>query len=257
MQELEVRVNHSLAMTLPLDTFRDLSNFLASFSSAPDICRLPDLLDSQMQTLVDLVLTKMLQDDEDYSDMLEDPVSMACARNISGSLIQVHQRRIMNVMQKHLLDLSLLSRFFQQAYETTNVMRQYTFSRSCVTAITRMRYCPLCGGYGDFKPCLFKCINTLRGCFADLAEVQSDFMGLISAARVLSEDVIKEMGPETFEKSYFNQFVLMMEELREKEDYLKETVSTIYTTGLSRGLIYHHHFSVKFLQPLQKSYNTK
>lgn len=224
-QELEARVNLSLGMTLPLDTFRDLRNFLASFSSVPDICRLPDLLNSQTEVLIDLMLTNILGGDEEYSHILEDPESMRCARNISSSLIVKKQRRLLADLQKHLLDLKLLSQSLKLAHETIETMRHHSLSQSCITALTRMRYCPLCGGYTKFKPCLFMCINTLRGCFADLAEIQSDFIGLISASRVLSEDIIKEMGPETFEKSYFNHFALMMQELREREEYLQETVS--------------------------------
>ena len=224
-QELEARVNVTLGMTLPLDTFRNLRNFLASFSSVPDICRLPDLIESQTEVLIDLMLNSMLGMDEDYSHILTDPESMKCARNISSSLIENKQRRLMNDLQKHLTDLSLFSQSLRMAHETLQAMRHHSFSQSCVIALTRMRYCPICGGYTKFKPCLFTCINTLRGCFADLAEMQSDFVGLISATRVLSDDIIKEMSPETFERSYFNHFVLMMQELLGREEYLKETVS--------------------------------
>jgi hypothetical protein len=221
-------VNLTLDMTLPLDTFKDTRNFLASFSSVPDICRLPKVVDSQIEVLVDLMLSNVvLGDDEDYSHILEDPESLQCARNISTSFIESQRKRVMSGLQNHLLDLRLLSQTLELAQKTIDTMRRHSFSQSCTTALTRMRYCPLCGGYTTFKPCLYTCINTLRGCFSDLAEIQSDFTGMILAARTLFVDVVKEMAPETFERSYFNHFVLMMQELREREEDLKETVSKI------------------------------
>lgn len=224
MQESEARLNQTTALKLPRDTFKDLSNFLSSYSSVPDICRLPDLVASQTQTLVEITLNSLFQDDEEYHHVLWDPESMKCAKNISISLVGEHQARILSVMQKHLLDLSLLSQSFRLAHNVISTIRRHSFSRSCIVSLTRMRYCPLCAGYG-VKPCLFKCINTLRGCFADLAEVHSDFLGLISSLRVLSQDLIKEMRPNTFEDSYFNHFVSMVQDLWAQREFLKETVS--------------------------------
>ena len=224
IKELEMRINRTLEYTLPPDTFKDLGNFLMSFTSVPNICRFPSLLDDQVQTLVELMLTVFFEDGvEDLT--LSDPAVMACAKNVTKAIVGDYHRRVLSFIGNHLQDLHLLSDSLFLAHQTIEAMRQHTFSRPCVEAIARMRYCPLCSGYGDFKPCLTKCINTLHGCFTDLAEMRADFMGLISAMRLLSKDLIRDMGPETFEQSYLNHFVLMMQDLRTKEDLVKESVS--------------------------------
>lgn len=225
VRELEVRVNQSLNWTLPLDTFKSLRNFLISFSSVPNICPLPQLLETQTQTLIRLTLDSMFEGDEAYQNISAYPAAVKCMTNISTQLIQNHHKRITSALERQLQDLTLFSHSMKLTHEVLNAIRHHKLSRSCVTAITRMTYCGTCGGYGNFKPCLFMCINTLRGCFADLAEIQPDFVGLTAALRSLSKDLVKQLAPLSFVSSYLNQFVMMIEELRDQEDVLREAVS--------------------------------
>lgn len=225
VRTLEERLNLTLEGALPLDTFKALSNYLISSTMVPNICPLPDLLDKLTQTLVELVLNNTFAEDEEYSFILRDSDAMKCVVNTSTMLIEDHQTRIMQAMLKHLADLRLFSQSLTLSHEVMDTIRHYSLSQPCVIAITRMRHCSICGGYGNFKPCLYKCINTMHGCFADLAEIHGDFSGLLASLRTLSVELIAEMAPETFDKSYLNNFVLMVQELGAQKESIKEIVS--------------------------------
>lgn len=226
VQELEQHANQSLDGMLPSDTFKDLGNFLISFSSFPDICPLPDILEAQIHSLLELTLKNIYGDDEDFSDrMLDDPALMTCMVNASLPFIENYRRALMSSLERQLRNLATLSFSLKLARDVIKTIRHYSLSQSCVKAITHMKYCQMCSGYGGFRPCLFMCINTLRGCFADLAEIQSDFSGMISALRILSEGLVEQMTPNIFSDSYFYQFVLIIRNLKESEESLREVVS--------------------------------
>ncbi|XP_071287095.1 glypican-5 isoform X12 [Agelaius tricolor] len=84
----------------------------------------------------------------------------------------------------------LPSRAFLQALnlgvEVINTTDHLRFSRECSRALLRMQYCPHCQGLTLSKPCLGYCLNIIRGCLADLAEVDLHWQGYIQALEELS-----------------------------------------------------------------------
>ena len=232
IKEVELRVNESLGLTLPKDTFENLSRYLISFSSVPDICPLPRLVNAQTRTLIKLTLFKMFGNDRDLSQLFENPTSLECMKNNSFLLIEKYHKEILSSLERELHTMGVLVRSLKMAHQFQNRIQFHTFSRSCITAITRMRYCAVCGGSGKFSPCLYTCLNTLQGCFVDLVEMHGDFVQFTSALRTLSRSLIAEFTQEKFIDGYLGHFVSIVDELRGKEDLLKEIV------GL---FIYSHH----------------
>ena len=57
-------------------------------------------------------------------------------------------------------------------------------SDACVDAVTRTRFCRHCSGAEFIKPCQNLCLNTMRGCFAGFAEVNSDWNAFIGKFRL-------------------------------------------------------------------------
>lgn len=84
----------------------------------------------------------------------------------------------------------LPSRTFLQALnlgiEVINTTDHLRFSKACSRALLRMQYCPHCQGLTLSKPCLGYCLNTIRGCLADLAEVDLHWRGYIQSLEELS-----------------------------------------------------------------------
>lgn len=227
LDELEEKISETIGLTLPSSTFQPLAHYLISFASAPNICQLPEVLQTQIQTLIQHTLSGIFEGDALYGNISTDTPSLDCILNVSTSLVTSHQKRISSSLEVLLQDLSLFSQSLRLTHDVLNTIRQYSLSDTCVSAITRMSYCRRCGGYGDFKPCLFLCMNTLTGCFADLAEISTDFSGLLTALRTLSRDLVRELEQENFRSTYLRPFESIAQELQEKKEVLREAVSTI------------------------------
>ncbi|XP_039913096.1 glypican-5 isoform X3 [Hirundo rustica] len=84
----------------------------------------------------------------------------------------------------------LPSRIFLQALnlgiEVINATDHLHFSKACSRALLRMQYCPHCQGLTLSKPCMGYCLNTMRGCLADIAEVDLHWQGYVQSLEQLS-----------------------------------------------------------------------
>ncbi|XP_010079411.1 PREDICTED: glypican-5-like, partial [Pterocles gutturalis] len=84
----------------------------------------------------------------------------------------------------------LPSRTFLQALnvgiEVINTTDHLHFSKDCSRALLRMQYCPHCQGLTLSKPCMGYCLNVIRGCLANMAEVDLHWRGYILSLEELS-----------------------------------------------------------------------
>ncbi|NXB38089.1 GPC5 protein, partial [Eulacestoma nigropectus] len=84
----------------------------------------------------------------------------------------------------------LPSRTFLQALnlgiEVINTTDHLHFSKDCSRALLRMQYCPHCQGLTLSKPCMGYCLNIIRGCLADVAEVDLHWRRYIQSLEELS-----------------------------------------------------------------------
>ncbi|NXC05995.1 GPC5 protein, partial [Orthonyx spaldingii] len=70
--------------------------------------------------------------------------------------------------------------------EVINTTDHLHFSKDCSRALLRMQYCPHCQGLTLSKPCMGYCLNIIRGCLADIAEVDLHWQGYIQSLEELS-----------------------------------------------------------------------
>ncbi|KAM7130002.1 glypican-5 [Ciconia maguari] len=84
----------------------------------------------------------------------------------------------------------LPSRTFLQALnlgiEVINTTDHLHFSKDCSRALLRMQYCPHCQGLTLSKPCMGYCLNVIRGCLANMAELDLHWRGYIQSLEELS-----------------------------------------------------------------------
>ncbi|XP_054695846.1 glypican-5 isoform X1 [Grus americana] len=84
----------------------------------------------------------------------------------------------------------LPSRAFLQALnlgiEVINTTDHLHFSKDCSRALLRMQYCPHCQGLTLSKPCMGYCLNVIRGCLANMAEVDLHWREYIRSLEELS-----------------------------------------------------------------------
>lgn len=58
---------------------------------------------------------------------------------------------------------------------TAPCLPQVSASPSCVRAVMKMMYCPYCSGQVALKPCQNYCLNVMRGCLANQADLDAEW----------------------------------------------------------------------------------
>uniref|UniRef100_A0A6I8N1H8 Glypican 5 n=2 Tax=Ornithorhynchus anatinus TaxID=9258 RepID=A0A6I8N1H8_ORNAN len=85
----------------------------------------------------------------------------------------------------------LPSRTFLQALnlgiEIINTTDHLQLSKECSKALLRMQYCPHCQALTLSKPCMGYCLNVVRGCLANVAEVDPHWQRYIQSLEELSD----------------------------------------------------------------------
>ncbi|MBN3297473.1 glypican-4 [Amia ocellicauda] len=69
-------------------------------------------------------------------------------------------------------------------------------SPSCVRAAMKMMYCPYCSGQVSLKPCRNYCLNVMKGCLANQADLDTEWNNFLDAMLNLAERL---EGPFNFE----------------------------------------------------------
>ncbi|XP_030595005.1 glypican-4 [Archocentrus centrarchus] len=80
--------------------------------------------------------------------------------------------------------------------EVVNKVSTVSASPSCVRAAMKMLYCPYCSGQVALKPCQNYCLNVMRGCLANQADLDSEWNNFLDAMSNLAERL---EGPFNFE----------------------------------------------------------
>lgn len=64
---------------------------------------------------------------------------------------------------------------FLHAVISVSLLLQVSASPSCVRAAMKMLYCPYCSGQVALKPCQNYCLNVMRGCLANQADLDTEW----------------------------------------------------------------------------------
>lgn len=70
--------------------------------------------------------------------------------------------------------------------EVLTATEKVPLSRECERALLRMMYCPHCRGLTLIQPCEGYCLNVLRGCLADVSELDEPWRRYLTVLKVLS-----------------------------------------------------------------------
>ncbi|NXX94355.1 GPC5 protein, partial [Centropus bengalensis] len=89
-------------------------------------------------------------------------------------------------MEKSLLPSRIFLQALNLGIEVVNTTDHLRFSKDCSRALLRMQYCPHCKGLTLSKPCMGYCLNVIRGCLANMAEVDLHWRGYIQSLEELS-----------------------------------------------------------------------
>lgn len=85
------------------------------------------------------------------------------------------------------------SRMFNQALgmgiEVLNATEHATLTKECSRALVKMQYCPHCQGLTLIRPCEGYCLNVMRGCFASVSELDSQWREYIYTLEYLTNEM--------------------------------------------------------------------
>ncbi|XP_053333021.1 glypican-6a isoform X1 [Clarias gariepinus] len=71
--------------------------------------------------------------------------------------------------------------------EVANRVAKVNVSPGCSKALTRMLYCPYCGGFVDLKPCSSYCQNVMKGCLANHADLDPEWNVFIDSMLLVAD----------------------------------------------------------------------
>ncbi|XP_043102511.1 glypican-6-like isoform X2 [Puntigrus tetrazona] len=71
--------------------------------------------------------------------------------------------------------------------EVANRVAKVNISPGCSKALTKMLYCPYCGGMPGLKPCSNYCQNVMRGCLANQADLDPEWNLFIDAMLLVAD----------------------------------------------------------------------
>lgn len=208
-RQLEIEVNQTLNNLLPKNTFQPLFDYFIEFLYTPDLCPLAGNIQSIIQGLF-----KVVYEEQGGDEMNSNAVKLRCFRNASNSFTFLYLQDILTPLERQLHELKLFIESLKTAEEIMHAVRGHSFSDTCVHALMKLKYCAYCGGFTRFKPCLFFCLNTLRGCLADIAEISREFSPFLTALRKVSRDFPSNWQPEVFIATSLRNFATLSRTLK-------------------------------------------
>nr|XP_055071460.1 glypican-6b [Misgurnus anguillicaudatus] len=71
--------------------------------------------------------------------------------------------------------------------EVANRVSKVTMSSTCINGFTKMLYCSYCNGLSTLKPCKNYCLNVMKGCLANHADLDPEWSKYIDAMLLVTE----------------------------------------------------------------------
>lgn len=128
-------------------------------------------------------------------------------------------------MIQSLNNIRLISETFELVKSIVNDIRKHRWSYPCVKALFKINHCAYCTGYKDIYPCDGNCINTMRGCTSDMAELSPFIRQLRVTLKKLGQIAHREFHPIRLLQSTMIPLVQLMHHLRQTD--FKNIVSPI------------------------------
>lgn len=72
---------------------------------------------------------------------------------------------------------------------SVQLLLQVSASPSCVRAAMKMLYCPYCSGQVALKPCQNYCLNVMRGCLANQADLDTEWNNFLGKWSPWKQDI--------------------------------------------------------------------
>lgn len=221
-RQLEININSIMDETLRQDLFDKFFSYLSGFPFTSDICSLNQELEEVMVELFNFVYDIQLIKNGGRSLQKS---HRECYYNVSTEIMENVYEELFIKLERQVYNLDLIQRAMQLSGTIIESLSHHQFSHECTKPLTQLQNCGHCSGYSKFKPCLFYCINLLRGCFADIADVHQEFRLLTKALSDIPDDILPTFRPTTFIQDSLRHLIYLVQDLWERD--LNDLVSVL------------------------------
>ncbi|XP_026772016.1 glypican-2 [Pangasianodon hypophthalmus] len=97
------------------------------------------------------------------------------------------QRKLTTQLSRALIAARALVQGLSAGRDIVNKAIKFSVSAECGKALMRQLYCPLCGGSPSLRSCHPLCLNVMKGCLANHAELNSEWNRFIDSLLSLAE----------------------------------------------------------------------
>ncbi|KAM4772155.1 glypican-5-like isoform 2-T2 [Rhinophrynus dorsalis] len=97
-----------------------------------------------------------------------------------------YSHTMVNELSKSLWVSRMMKQSLSMAVHVINSTEHAGLTRECTRALVKMQYCPHCQGLTLIRPCVGYCLNVMRGCLANLAELDIPWRNFISLLEQLA-----------------------------------------------------------------------
>ena len=193
---------------LSQDLFKELSSYLYKIVYTQDFCRLSDIVNRQIKELFHYAF--QLQKLQDNIDI---PVSQTCLTSLEDYFISTwHNITVQNLLHS-LNNVRLIAKSFEFIKSLVTSVHQHEWHQSCVNALFKIKHCAHCAGYNNFFPCDGTCLNALRGCTADIAELNPVVKHLTTKLKEIGRLASLELHPVNFVETSLISFIRLTQHL--------------------------------------------
>lgn len=197
-------INNTLNTTLPPDTFDDFLKYMTQFVHNTNICQLDNVTTAAMHRLFDAVY--QLQGGGNWRNKSAE--FQACYQYQASSYLQMYNTNAFSALENILNDLRLFSHALTLVEQVLHTVAGHQYPEECLRALPELQYCAYCGGYSNPKPCLNFCLNTMRGCFANVAALKDDFTRLTTLLSSYADNVIAvQWQPTSLVDAHLSTFI--------------------------------------------------
>ena len=203
----EVRAAFHLELDHHWSPFDHLFDFLQEFQYTQNFCMLNR---TTIRTIKQLVAFAI----ENHEEAEKINVT-----RVQNHFISAWSRKVDKSVLGYLYYLRNMEQSLLAANDVLQQTREHKFlaSTTCTNAIMRKYDCGLCSGHITTTPCDGNCINTLRGCFADIAEMKPWLKDYSDQLRKFAMLSMSDFHPVTFIEGALMDYILLAHHIMEAD----------------------------------------
>ena len=208
MNLLREELSGVLGTNVTQELFKDFSDYLYKFAYLRDFCPLRDITAQHLSKVFRIGYQS--QEAEDQSLLLLGTNNKdSCFDSLETYFVSTWLNDTVQSLVQTLNSIRLISETFELVQSLVTDVRRHKWSSECVSGLFTIRHCAYCAGYQNFRHCDGNCLNVLRGCTADMAELHKEVKDVERLLLSLTKLAQSDLSPIKLLKTTFINYVLL------------------------------------------------